>query len=665
MSIKMIDPEQLFDNPYQPRSSYPRAKIDEIAYSIEQVGLIHTPKARQVNGHYELAEGHLRKRAFIKLKKKDPKKWGEMPIEVVDIANEMMAIIALEENLRRQDITPMDQARAVDRYLVDFPKETEIALAKKLNMTQGNVSNMRRVTRLPAKILEKVDDGRINFTMARELLIFQGLKGEGEESRWSRKEGKNVSIPRDDAWLMVETARKLRTGDTDGYYGRPCTVEGIKRAIHDTCVSQFRHLEKNVSYSYSGDPLFDTRAAGCLKCEHMIRAYETKSQAHHFCTKPSCWQKKQEAHIKMTAAAATKKMEAEIATRITEAESQRVAIVGTAEPSISQEIISKAEAIAKPTPELIPTLEETILTFATHEEVCKGCVNTKKCDGTGVHAVETTGGGALACLERVTKENFAQVKTKAIVKMPAAFEKIVRDQAGTRAEVLDLRELRLGTYRDELKMGFALLDEMQWSNYSRQVEILKMIDDPEECLERCIKGFHYAYDSSRDNGNVRYVCSDPKCLSKKKGAFTRARNAEGMAKKKAERAAIKEAVGKTNELDKPRMILILIAQCYGRHTSERYYSDTHSEKILAKRLGVELASNYPDGPKKKRQQLVTALEKLNYLKLAQIIVEFMLDMLTYEGEVIKYEVLTTEELNRMGVGVNVTKKTEKEEPVKK
>ena len=44
MTIINIDPEKVLDNPYQPRSTYPRNKIDEIAYSIEQVGIIHVQR---------------------------------------------------------------------------------------------------------------------------------------------------------------------------------------------------------------------------------------------------------------------------------------------------------------------------------------------------------------------------------------------------------------------------------------------------------------------------------------------------------------------------------------------------------------------------------------------------------------------------------------------
>ncbi|MBA7622148.1 Nucleoid occlusion protein [subsurface metagenome] len=590
MSIIKVDPEKVNDNPYQPRSHYPRNTIDEIAYSIEQIGIIHVPTGRQVDGNYELAEGHLRKRAYIKLKKEDPKKFGEMPFDVREIADRDMAIIALEENLRRQDITPLDQARAIDIYLVNFTDVTETALAKVLNMTQGNVSNMRRVLKCPDEVLQKIVDGKINFTMARELLVFQGLNV-GFDDTYKR--------PMDEKWLMLQAVRSV-----GGQYGRAATVDGIKRCIYDVANRNLKHLEKASSYYYGGDrnPLFDTRAAGCLKCEKMIRAFETKSQASHFCTDFECWDKKQEAHKKKQAAKAEKQVQDDIAKRIATAELGR-----EAEGTISQEILEpedsseigggvltedQIESVADKLEDELGEDEETeeLPNFKTVEEVCQGCTNRKTCDGTGRMEISTDEGGRYICKDRVTKDNYQAVREKAKVDMPDSFKAMVKDKAGTRAVVLDLRELRLGTYRDELKAGHAMLDGRIYQQSGglyggHYCQLLEAIEDPEECTERCTEGFHYAYDSDKMDGEVHFVCSKPKCLTAKKSAFTRAKNAAGMAKKKAEMKAIRQAVDQTETIDQPRLLLIMEAQLQGSHVSRGYGGD-HFD-WLAKRLKRE------------------------------------------------------------------------------
>lgn len=416
MAVKLIDPEKIEDNPYQPRSHYPTKTIAEIAYSIEQIGIIHIPTGRQVDGHYELAEGHLRKRAYIKLKKKDPKKFGEMPFDVREITDRDMAIIALEENLRRQDITPLEQARAVDMYLINFTDVTETALAKTLNMTQGNISNMRRVLKCPDEVLQKIVDGKINFTMARELLIFQGLNvGFDEEYRG----GKSVKVPKDEKWLMLSAVRGV-----GGQYGRTATVDGIKRCIYDVADRNLKHLEKETSYYGGGDrnPLFDTRAAGCLKCPKMIRAFETKSKASHFCTDSECWDKKQEAHKKKQAAKAKKKMEADIAQRITQTEAHAAVVEeitgetpevpeNPEESTVGIPVLDTAEEVL----EKRGTISQEIPTFATWDEVCKGCIQQKGCDRRGRSIASADEGEGYVCKDRVTKENYQEVREKAKV----------------------------------------------------------------------------------------------------------------------------------------------------------------------------------------------------------------------------------------------------------
>ncbi len=656
MSVIMIDPEKVEDNPYQPRSHYPRKTIDEIAYSIEQIGIIHIPTGRQVDGHYQLAEGHLRKRAYIKLKKKSPKKFGEMPLDVREISDRDMAIIALEENLRRQDITPLDQARAIDLYLTNFTDISETALAKTLNMTQGNVSNMRRVLKCPDEVLQKIVDGKINFTMARELLVFQGLNvGFDEEYRG----GKTVKVPKDDKWLMLEAVRGV-----GGQYGRTATVDGIKRCIYDVADRNLKHLEKETSY-YSDDrnPLFDTRAAGCLKCPKMIRAFETKSKASHFCTDSECWDKKQEAHKEKQKKKAKKKMETDIAQRIAETE---------AHAAVVEKVTGKAAAVPEPPEEStvgIPvldtaeevleeqeTISQEIPTFATWDEVCEGCIQQKGCERTGRNIVAADEGGGYACKDRVTKKNYQAVREKAKIDMPDSFKELVKDRAGTQALVLDLRELSVGSYRDELKAGHAMLDGSFWEQGEglyggRQSKLLQAIEDPEECTERCTDGFHYAYDSDKMDGEVHFVCSKPKCLTKKKAAFTRAKNAAGAGKKKAELKAIKQAVDQTETIDKPRLLLIMETQVEGGHVSHGYGGT--SIEWLIKRLKIETASM---DNVSKRDMILKKLPGLSEEELLKLLVEFCLMMLCYDGNIKGYKVQTTEKLNRMGIGIQVEKK---------
>ena len=614
MTIEMVSVVLIEDNPYQSRQVYHKKDIDDLAESIRTHGLLQPPLARRKDdGGVELAFGQLRKRAFMKLAKDDSERWGKMPLDIQEITDERMAMLSLEENLKRHDITPIEVARAVDKFLESFPETTEEVLAKQLNMTQGNVSNMRRVLRLPEEVLEKINEGRINFTMGRELLVFQELTNAKD--------------------LMLEAIRGLKTESRA--YGHPNTVEGIQKCIFQVARSHLWALERGITYTR--EPLFDTREAGCLQCQHMIRTHPTQSQVAHWCTNQGCWEQKQQQHKDRVATEAKAKMTADVLQKVAAVEGKRQKGEDISEEIIEAEAPSEGILVAAE----IEAIEEYIVAADEEERArieqvkslppdypCHGCLNVKRCDRATVVALE---GGGFSCENRVTKETAGELRQKATVQIPPELEALVKEKAGTRAEVLDLRELRIGRW-GELKQGYAVLSHE-----------LARIADPDECLERCTQGFHYAFDSDLGTGEVEYVCSNPKCLAKKKGAFTRAKNAEGQAKKRAETAAIKKAVQETTILDRPRMKLIMLAQVEGDHISG--YGRSSPMAWLGEKLGTRGSSN----------QVMEAVDKLSDEEMAKLVVEFMLEMLRYKGELENYRIETTEPLNWMGIGVTVPK----------
>jgi len=644
--VQELDPEQIKDNPYQPRRSYSAKKVDEIASSIEQNGLLEIPLGRRKNGHVELAFGHIRKRGFIKLKKKNPKKWSTMPVEVREISDHEMAVFALEENLKRTDITPIDLARSVTKYFEVFPETTETELASKLVMTQGHISNMRRVMRLPDEVLEKIDEGRITFTMARELLIFEGLSAPGEERRYSRKQGDYVGTPKDSKWLMLEAIKHITTPGGEqrsGYH--PCSVDGMQRAIHSIAQDNFKPLETGSDYArYREEILFDIDKAGCKECKSMFKTHPSKTRSCMWCANSECWDKHQKKHKAQRAAEAKKKMEEDILARVAAAETDRQAKV-----AISQEI-PPPEPIVDSIPE--EEREEARQRIEHLKDLpnypCRTCLNVGHCDGTGVRSGEGVGETeVLACDDYMGKKDTKETREKATLKVPAEIMALAREKAGSRAEILDLNELRLGYYGD-LKKGYIRLEN-----------ILNAMDNSKECLETCTKGFHYAFDSKEGpswrqepENKVSFVCTNPKCVAQKKAAYTRSLNAHGQAKKKAEMAAIKQAVAETVSLDHGRMKVLILSQIDTDHGY--YYSENKDtahwflEKLKVKTEKTE--HGYPD-PAKTKQAIMDAVDKFSEQDLAKLIVEFTLTKLTYKGDIKAYKILTTEPLQWLGIKI--------------
>jgi len=509
--------------------------------------------------------------------------------------------------------------------------------------------------RLPTEILGKIDEGRIIFTMARGLLVFEGLKAPGKDSRYSKKQGGYVDIPKDAKWLMLDAIKRIAVlGKDERYDALPRSVDGMQKAIHKTVGHNFRPLGTGTNYPPrygTDDILFDIDKTGCKSCESAIKTHPTKSQVCLWCTKEKCWEKHQKTHKDRAAAAAKKQMEDDILAKAAAAETERQAAKG-----ISQEIPPAGEDIVAhiPEEEREKARERIKSLKKTHPDYpCLTCLSVGHCDGTGVYAVSGVGESeVLACKDHMGKADAKKVREKAILKVPPELEQLAREKAGSRAEVLDLNELRVGSYGG-LKQGYVLLDD-----------VMKIMEAPEECLETCAKGFHYAFDSrprqswEREKENkVCHVCTDPKCVARKKAAYTRALHAAGMTKKKAEAVAIKEAVTSTTTLDRPRLKVIIAALTIERHY---YYSDDENAiKWFADRLKVSKKDagnqfNQTDWGKL-REKVLKHLDSVPEEELTKLVLQFAFSRLTYGGDVKEYKIKTTEALNWLGIGISLPK----------
>ena len=754
MTVIDVALEVIDDNPYNPRKHYPQAKVKEMAQSLREVGLRQIPEGRPVNGRVQLAYGHMRKRGYFNNQKQGPGYWKTMPVDVKEISDQDMFHFSMEENLRRTDITPIEVARCIAAFSEMFPDVTEKDLGEKHGMSEANVSNMKRVLRLPEKLLEKIDQGVISFTQGRELLIFE---------RFENAEN-----------LMRSALDGLKSGSK--VYGEPNTVDGLQKCIHSVIFGHCRPLDKEWQ-GYRWDLLFDTRAAGCLECDKMVRTHPTKSATAHYCTDEECWGRHQEEHRETAAAAAKAKMEAEVLERASRDIAPR-----TPEPAAAYKMEKRgtswmatddqgriiainydkkvAEEIAKASFEPVATkvnpdtdeyrlnhtyrfmekpgsrklenFDVTAKDLATAakalgvdtknlesvkiwkssgklgtagsvsagwgksteslddvdegdfsqekvpgqvpaadvtdrqmeearekanrerpvgEAPCDTCLKGETCERAFFYAADDSSGRLVCDVWECDHVSWAKKDiSRRIAEAPAPPQEVpedilalAREKAGTRAEVLDLNDICSGGgYYREPKQGYADLSNE-----------LPHIDDPAECLERCTHGFHFAFDSKAKQQVELHICSDTKCLAKKKAAFTRAKNAEGQGRKKAETQAVKLAITKTFSIGKPEIKLILLAQMDGQHCSRYYYESAKKpetwlwEKISAGTPAIE----------RTREDLFKRIDKLTDEALASLVVEFMFYSLTDKGDIGTYEIKAELPLSWLGVKIELPQQT--------
>ncbi len=167
-SNKVVDIsiEQIEMNPYQPRKHFDQARLQELANSIDEIGLLQPIIVRKHSdkpGKYELVAGERRLRA-AKLTS-----MNTIPALVKDYDEYEIAQAAIIENVQREDLNPIEEAVAYDKVLYKFGM-TQTELAKKVGKSQSTIANKLRILRLPVDVKGLISNGHITERHGRALL---------------------------------------------------------------------------------------------------------------------------------------------------------------------------------------------------------------------------------------------------------------------------------------------------------------------------------------------------------------------------------------------------------------------------------------------------------------------------------------------------------------
>ncbi len=162
--ITMISIDLIRPNPYQPRRKFDNSTMDELCRSIQQYGVIQPINVRKVNNtHYELVAGERRLRAAAMAGHK------EVPAIIVDIGEDDSAIMALIENLQREDLGYLEEAEGY-RNLIKEHGLTQEELAQKIGKSQSTIANKIRILRLSPMVKKILSDNGLTERHARALL---------------------------------------------------------------------------------------------------------------------------------------------------------------------------------------------------------------------------------------------------------------------------------------------------------------------------------------------------------------------------------------------------------------------------------------------------------------------------------------------------------------
>ncbi len=164
--IREIDINKIFPNPDQPRTIFDENEITGLAESIKAVGLIQPIIVRESDGQFIIVAGERRYRAC---KLNEMKKMKAIVIEADEEQNFTMALI---ENIQREDLNPIEEAKAY-RLLINKFKLKQQDLAKKVGKERTTITNSLRLLNLPEDIQSGLVDRRITSGHAKVLLSIE------------------------------------------------------------------------------------------------------------------------------------------------------------------------------------------------------------------------------------------------------------------------------------------------------------------------------------------------------------------------------------------------------------------------------------------------------------------------------------------------------------
>jgi ParB family transcriptional regulator, chromosome partitioning protein len=215
-ALDTLPVSRIHTNPKQPRSVFDRQGLEDLKKSIVENGVIQPVTVRKTDGGFEIIAGERRLRAVVELG------YERIPAYVMDVeSEEKMLELALVENVQREDLNPIELAKAYDQLQTEYRLSQE-EVAQKVGKDRATVANFIRLLKLPDVIQESLSKSEISMGHAR---AFMGLGSRSDQIKvWKKTLAKGWSVRKveDEVRLQTETAKqpgKPKSGKRHPYFG--------------------------------------------------------------------------------------------------------------------------------------------------------------------------------------------------------------------------------------------------------------------------------------------------------------------------------------------------------------------------------------------------------------------------------------------------------------
>jgi ParB family chromosome partitioning protein len=202
LAIAAIEP-----HPDQPRRRFEEGALEELAASIATRGVIQPVIVRPLSdGRYQLVAGERRWRAAQKAQ------LHEIPALIRDLGDRDVTALALIENIQREDLNPVEEARAYQR-LSELEAMTQADIARLVDKSRSHVANLQRLLALPEAVLDHLEAGRLDMGHARALIGRDNAEALAEQAiarKLSVREVEKLARAQEGGARKTRTAREPR-----------------------------------------------------------------------------------------------------------------------------------------------------------------------------------------------------------------------------------------------------------------------------------------------------------------------------------------------------------------------------------------------------------------------------------------------------------------------
>jgi ParB family transcriptional regulator, chromosome partitioning protein len=160
---QFVDIDLIEPSPYQPRTHFREEALAELAQSIQVSGIIQPLVLRRIGSRFQLLAGERRWRAAQRAG------LNRVPAVIREVSDEAALEITLVENIQREDLNPIEEARAFERLMSEFHL-TQEEVAARTGKDRATIANATRLLRLEKAILDLIEDGRLSPGHGRALL---------------------------------------------------------------------------------------------------------------------------------------------------------------------------------------------------------------------------------------------------------------------------------------------------------------------------------------------------------------------------------------------------------------------------------------------------------------------------------------------------------------